>query len=93
MSRDITIALIGLGNRGISLLEQVILPQKVCVAAVCDVDEDRREAAAKIITDAGQGEPLKTDDYMKILEMEERARKNLAGHEAYLATDIETRPY
>jgi hypothetical protein len=30
---------------------------------------------------------------MKILEMEERARKNLAGHEAYLATDIETRPY
>ena len=32
-------------------------------------------------------------DYMKILEMEERARKNLAGHEAYLATDIETRLY
>ena len=69
MSRDITIGLIGLGNRGISLLEQVMLPQKVCVAAVCDVYEDRREAAAKIITDAGQGEPLKTDDYRKILEM------------------------
>ena len=71
MSREIRIGLIGLGNRGISLLEQVILPQKVCVAAVCDNYEDRRNAAAKLITDAGQGEPLKTDDYKKILEMPE----------------------
>ena len=71
MSREIRIGLIGLGNRGISLLEQVILPQKVCVAAVCDNYEDRRDAAAKLITDAGQGEPLKTDDYKKILEMPE----------------------
>ena len=53
MSKDIRIGLIGLGNRGISLLEDVILPQKVSVAAVCDVYEDRREAAAKIITDTG----------------------------------------
>ena len=45
MSREIRIGLIGLGNRGISLLEQVILPQKVCVAAVCDMYEDRREDA------------------------------------------------
>ena len=37
MSREIRIGLIGLGNRGISLLEQVILPQKVGVAAVCDM--------------------------------------------------------
>ena len=48
MGRDITIGLIGLGNRGISLLEQVILPQEVRVAAVCDVYEDRRETAARM---------------------------------------------
>ena len=71
MSREIRIGLIGLGNRGTSLLEQVILPQNVCVAAVCDTYEDRREKAADIITDTGQGEPLKTDDYKKILEMPE----------------------
>ena len=71
MSREIRIGLIGLGNRGISLLEQVILPQKVCVAAVCDVFEDRREDAANIITGAGQKAPLNTHDYRKILEMPE----------------------
>ena len=67
MSRDIRIGLIGLGNRGISLLEQVILPQNVLVTAVCDTYEDRREAAAKLVTDAGHAAPLQTDDY-RIIE-------------------------
>ena len=67
MGKELRIGLIGLGNRGISLLEQVILPQKVCVAAVCDSYEDRREDAAKLITGAGQKAPLKTEDYRKIL--------------------------
>ncbi len=71
MSGNIRIGLIGLGNRGVSLLKEIILPQKVNVTAVCDIYDDRRENAAKIIMDTGQAMPLKTDDYKKILEMPE----------------------
>ena len=91
MSREIRIGLIGLGNRGLSLLEDVILPQGIIVAAVCDVYEDRRDAAAGIITKAGQGEPLKTDDYRKILEMPQiDAVVNTAAWETHVAVACET---
>jgi predicted dehydrogenase len=72
MKDTITIGLLGCGNRGLSLLKTCILPrQDVRVAAVCDVYEDRQEAAADQVIKAGQGRPRKTADYREILAMPE----------------------
>ena len=59
---DIKVAFIGLGCRGLSLLKDVVLPQKQCsVTAVCDVYADRAEAGAKAVCDAGGNPAVYTD--------------------------------
>ena len=72
MSKELCIGVIGLGRRSVGLLEGCILPRKdVRVAVVCDVYEDRRKQAAKLVQDAGQPEPKAVGDYREILAMPE----------------------
>ena len=51
MKEVLNVGVIGLGNRGSSLLENCILPQPgVRVLAVCDNYEDRREKGMQLVT-------------------------------------------
>ncbi|GBG07513.1 glycosyl hydrolase family 109 [Paenibacillus agaridevorans] len=71
MTSKVKIGLIGLGGRGMGLLEIIIMKMKdVEVVAVCDLHEDRRERAADIIEFGGNGRPVTTSKYMEILKME-----------------------
>ena len=55
MNTKIKIGMIGLGARGIGLLQPVFLQHPdVRIEAVCDVYQDRCESAAKIIQENGQ---------------------------------------
>lgn len=72
MKNELKVAVVGLGNRGASLLKHCILPREdVRVAAVCDTYEDRRERAAAMVTEAGFPAPFSTGDYREILRMPE----------------------
>lgn len=72
MKTELNVAVIGLGNRGASLLKHCILPREgVRVAAVCDVYEDRCESAVKMAVEAGCPAPVSTGDWREILKMDE----------------------
>ena len=72
MDKQLKLGVIGLGNRGISLLEHCFLPREdVCVAAVCDTYEDRRVKAREMVEKAGSPSPVCTGDYREILAMPE----------------------
>lgn len=72
MKQEITIGMMGFGQRGTALLKDVILPRAdVKIAAVCDVYEDRAETAAKLVADAGRPAPIKTLDYCDMLSIKE----------------------
>ena len=71
MSDKINIGLIGLGGRGIGLLELFVQHQDVNMIAVCDIYEDRCDEAAKMIEDAGQAYPYVAQDYNDIIAMED----------------------
>ena len=54
MDKQLKLGVIGLGNRGVSLLKYCFLPREdVCVAAVCDTYEDRRVQAREMVEQAG----------------------------------------
>lgn len=62
------VGLIGLGLRGLSLLQQVLLKlPNVQVAAVCDVYADRMDAAAKELEAAGRPPAAQYADYNELL--------------------------
>ncbi len=64
----VRIAVIGLGQRGVQILRDVLLKMgDVRVTAVCDSYEDRVQDAAKMIVEAGQEEPFQTTDYREVL--------------------------
>jgi len=68
MKDKVRIGMIGLGNRGSSLLKDVILSMNdVEVLAVCDLYEDRREAAAKLVEQVQSLKPAVTSDYKEVL--------------------------
>ena len=70
MKEVLNVGVIGLGNRGSSLLENCILPQPgVRVLAVCDNYEDRREKGVQLVTAAGQPAPRAAADYREVLAM------------------------
>lgn len=69
MEKIIQVAVIGLGQRGMQLIEPMLKMNDVRVIAVCDTYEDRVENACKTVADAGFDEPFKTDDYKKVLEL------------------------
>ena len=66
---NIKIGIIGLGCRGISMLESCLLErQYLTFTAVCDVCEDRMEQAADIIEKARGIRPLMFADYHDMLK-------------------------
>lgn len=72
MAVPVKVGVIGLGKRGVNLLETCILPQPgVEVLAVCDVYEDRGQQGGEMVIHAGQKAPLVTTDYREVLEMPE----------------------
>lgn len=68
--KDIKVAFIGFGHRGLNLLTQVVLAQGEQVVAVCDLYEDRVEEAAKAVEEAGQARPAVYSDYQDAINDE-----------------------
>lgn len=68
--KNIQIGFVGLGQRGYSLLEQIILPQGEKVVAVCDNYEDRVQRAAAVVEKAGQERPGLYLDYRDMINDE-----------------------
>ena len=72
MKETLNVGVIGLGCRGVDLLKCCILPHPgVRVLAVCDVYEDRRQAAVALAEDAGKPAPRTFSDYHELLAMPE----------------------
>ncbi len=72
MKDRIQVGVIGLGARGYSLLRDVFLTHdKVEIAAVCDVYEDRTMQGADIVEQRTGKRPVATTNYREILTMEE----------------------
>ena len=67
----INAGIIGLGNRGSSNLDVVLLFDYVNIVAVCDNYADRVENAVKKIEDAGRPKPIGTTNYKEILANKE----------------------
>ncbi len=61
--QDIKICFIGLGQRGATLLDAVVLAQKENVTVVCDLYEDRANEAADLVEKTGQPRPAVYTDY------------------------------
>ncbi|WP_391572980.1 Gfo/Idh/MocA family protein [Cohnella sp.] len=71
MKDKVKIGLIGLGGRGMGLLEIILLKMEdVDIVVVCDVYEDRRQRAADVIEMAGRPRPTAVARYRDILNME-----------------------
>lgn len=66
--KEIKIGFIGLGSRGSSLLEYVVMPQGEQVVAVCDVYEDRAELGADIVLKACGTRPAAYTDYRDVIQ-------------------------
>ena len=72
MKETVKVAVIGMGNRGQSLLKHCILPQPgVQVVAVCDRYEDRVKLGVDMVLEASQPQPKATQDYRELLDMPE----------------------
>lgn len=65
--KDIKLGFIGLGARGITLLNDIILPMGERVSAVCDVYADRVEDAAKAVEKSQGIAPKIYTDYKELL--------------------------
>ncbi len=64
--REIRVAHIGIGNRGTSLLKQVLEQRNVKVAAICDTDAGKRDAAQSL---AKRDNPKSYTEWRKVLEL------------------------
>jgi len=72
MNKKTKMGLIGLGERGYSLLEYVYLEhEQVEIAAVCDAYQDRCDRAADLIEKKSGKRPVTTVEYREIFEMPE----------------------
>ncbi len=72
MKEKINLAMVGLGARGIGLLQLVYLQHEdVEISIVCDVYEDRCEEAANLIEKTGRKRPKTTTNYKDILNHKE----------------------
>lgn len=71
MKKDIIrLAVIGLGQRGVQLIEPMLRMDDVEIIGVCDAYADRTDSAALLVEKAGRKTPFKTQDYKSILELE-----------------------
>lgn len=68
--KDIRIGFIGLGCRGDDLLRRIVLAQGEQVVAVCDEYEDRAQAGALAVENAGQARPSVYLDYQDVIRDE-----------------------
>jgi predicted dehydrogenase len=66
--REIRVAHIGIGNRGSSLLRQVVEQRNVKVAAICDIDAGKRDAAQ---TMAQRNNPKSYTEWHQVLELKD----------------------
>ena len=64
--REIRVAHIGIGNRGTSLLKQVLVQSSVRVTAVCDIDPQKRDAAQSL---AARDNPRSYTEYRQVLDL------------------------
>lgn len=65
---ELKIGFIGLGARGMSLLQNIVLPMnKGTVAAVCDIYTDRANEAAKIVTESQGSTPSIETDFHNVI--------------------------
>ncbi|MFD0618196.1 Gfo/Idh/MocA family protein [Paenibacillus sp. GCM10027629] len=69
MKSKMKIGVIGLGGRGIGMMQLMLHMDDIEVVAVCDLYEDRCEQAAKIVEQSGRQRPITTKDYTEIVEM------------------------
>lgn len=66
--KEIKLGIIGLGQRGYLLLQDVLLPQKIAqVTAVCDAYQDRCEQAAALVEKSCGTRPAEYQDYRELL--------------------------
>ncbi len=68
MSENVKLAIVGLGQRGYSMLSTFIHVDGVDIIAVCDVYEDRVEKAAQYLKENGKEEPTKYLDFNEMLK-------------------------
>lgn len=68
--KEIRVGFIGLGCRGSDLLQRIVLPQGEQVVAVCDEYEDRAQAGAQAVEDAGQARPAVYLNYRDVIRDE-----------------------
>ncbi|MBI1895430.1 MAG: Gfo/Idh/MocA family oxidoreductase [Acidobacteria bacterium] len=66
-SDTVRVAFIGVGNRGSHLLRNMLQVPGVSVVAVCDIVQERADAAAKAVADAGGNARVWTD-FRKMLD-------------------------
>lgn len=70
--KKIRIGVVGYGQRGSNVTEVVLLNNdNIEVVAVCDLYEDRVEAAKKTVLEASGKEPFGSTDYLDILKRED----------------------
>lgn len=63
------LGLIGLGQRGSALLNDIFIPsERVEVAAICDIYQDRIDAVVQKVTQAGQKAPFTTQNYKELVD-------------------------
>ncbi|CAM05485.1 putative dehydrogenase [Saccharopolyspora erythraea NRRL 2338] len=71
----VRVGIIGVGNRGASMLPLFLAVPGVAITAVCDVSADAVNRAARAVTDAGHPEPAKysagEDDFENLLRRDD----------------------
>ncbi len=84
MLKKIKMAVIGLGGRGMGMLELVLLPMETIeVTAVCDIYDDRCLAAADLVETMNGNQPQIYHDYEDLIQ-------NADVDAAYIVTSWET---
>lgn len=63
----VRMGVVGLGRRGYALLETVLECEEAEITAVCDVYEDRRDAAVKYVNEKRGNAPTLYEDYKKLI--------------------------
>src|SRR6266545_1355447 len=66
--QEVHAAMIGIGKRGSTLIQQVLAQPNVKIAAVCDIDAQARDNAQSV---ARRDNPRSFTDYRQVLEMKE----------------------
>ena len=64
----VTVAMIGVGGRGRSLLRRFTSRSDVDIACLCDVDSSKFEQALEHIDDVGRPEPSLEQDFRNVLD-------------------------